>query len=349
MVSAIDLLLKINKDRSHEFISERPRRRKYRQDHPTEIGVFECMDGRVHLPLLTRTPFGIIQSWRNMGGQFDLLHWPRFQTSVRGFSGYARRKKVPILLIVGDHFSRSSTHLGCRGHNYDFERSQASNRELERQFDYFFGDDPSVYTIRIAVETDEDTLVFYGKSEGILDLGMTFGISREDLIDKLKSLYPGMEKIGTMIEDLAEIGMRNERHAATVRMSKRPLAEADHREWVIGVGQGFDWLHEPNTALIIGPFDPKLSRVIKKAGGLIRDNIQRPGFNRERGVALISLAPFRPEEGSSGRKFASLQAMELARQAARALEEVPEIRPYLHSLTAIVSMEDCRLTILDGD
>jgi hypothetical protein len=47
-------------------------RSSYMAHHPTAIAAFMCMDGRVNVPLVTNTPRGIIQPFRNLGGRFDL-------------------------------------------------------------------------------------------------------------------------------------------------------------------------------------------------------------------------------------------------------------------------------------
>lgn len=43
-------------------------RRNYRHLHRTQIGCLKCMDGRLNLPVITNTPLGIIQPFRNLGG-----------------------------------------------------------------------------------------------------------------------------------------------------------------------------------------------------------------------------------------------------------------------------------------
>jgi carbonic anhydrase len=59
----IDKLLEINK--KHTAVYSNPKntlaRRLYQAQHPTEIGVFKCMDGRLHLPVMTNTALGIIR------------------------------------------------------------------------------------------------------------------------------------------------------------------------------------------------------------------------------------------------------------------------------------------------
>ena len=50
-------------------------RERYLAEHPTAILVLKCMDGRINIPIATKTPKGIIQPFRNLGGMFN-LGWP---------------------------------------------------------------------------------------------------------------------------------------------------------------------------------------------------------------------------------------------------------------------------------
>jgi hypothetical protein len=302
---------------------------------------------------MTETPFGIIQSWRNIGGIFDLFGWRSFQASTKGLWRCAHQRDSLLLWIVSDHFSKgNNAHRGCKGHDYDRERSEAASRKLARQFEHVFGEDKSVYVIRVTIETDEDAIIFHGADgRGVLDLASADGMSREQMSGELNKLYPRMPRTSDsrwdMLADLTELGMRNLKHIARVRSAQRPIEEAEHREWVIGVGQGFDWLYKANTALLIGPFDPDFTRAVKTAGKLVSQNVQRKDFNRERGVVLMSCAPFRPEEGGVGRRYAEMQAMSLAKEAEEALRGFREIQPHLHYLTGVVDMETCQLHVLE--
>jgi hypothetical protein len=58
--------------------------------------------------------------------------------------------------------------------------------------------------------------------------------------------------------DLLPLLEGNLAHVAALRGVAREL-DIEHREWVICVGRGFDFLHLPNTALIIGPYGPDLA------------------------------------------------------------------------------------------
>ena len=43
---------------------------------------------------------------------------------------------------------------------------------------------------------------------------------------------------------------------------------------MICLGRGFDFLHTPNLALIIGPYSPDLADPLRKAAGIIQSNME---------------------------------------------------------------------------
>lgn len=347
-------LMALGEELAEQFRRSKPQRVRHRHDYPTQIGVFDCMDGRVSLPCVTGTLPGIIQSWSNIGVRFDLFHWFDFQESVKGLWRWTkgekeRRHSLPLLFVVMDHTSRNHRHLRCKGHLLDDGRALASSRALIRQFEDVFCGDPDVYTIHATLETDEDALMFHGKNgKDMLDLGLGIDLSREDISVALRKLYPNMSR-EPMLNDLTEIAWRNLGHSMRMRQSNRVLLENDHREWILYVGQGFEF-PETNMALSVGPFDPNFSENVRIAAEILASNLNQRDFDRHRGAVLMASAPFRPEEGSVGKKIAAIKARHLADRALGAIRDhVPDLRPYLKHLTVTVNMEDRRLAILDGD
>ena len=63
--------------------------------------------------------------------------------------------------------------------------------------------------------------------------------------------------------DLEPLVFGNMDHIVEVRKTERAL-DIEHREWMICVGRGFDFLHMPNLALIIGPYSPDLADPIPR-------------------------------------------------------------------------------------
>ena len=87
----------------------------------------------------------------------------------------------------------------------------------------------------------------------------------------LASPYPDMPT--RMRDDLLPLLQGNLERIAHERKLKRTL-DIEHREWMICVGRGFDFLHIPNQALIIGPYSLNLEDTIRKAAGILLNNMQ---------------------------------------------------------------------------
>ena len=342
-MSGIDYLLELNRLNSDLFQRATLDRKKYRATHSTEIGVMKCMDGRINMPVITNTPLGIIQPWRNLGGRFN-LGWDGYQKSVWEWTQYAITHNRNCLVIITDHYSKGERHRGCRGFNYDHDAAKAFSRELRQQFDDVYGSS-AVYSIQCGIETDSESIVFRGKNNGhSLDLSAVGEISPAEIQAHLKELYPDMpiETLG----DLMPLAIGNIAHIAEIRSLNRPIIDTEHREWVLGVGRGYDWLHKINTALIVGPSDPELREVIEMAAKLILTNIRETRIDLDRGVVLMSSAPFR--EYGAAERMAEVKARFLAKTALDVVtQRVPELLPYIHILTTTMKMESRVLNVLD--
>ncbi len=340
--SGIEYLLRLNKKHSQLFQADALNREQYRALHPTEIGAMKCMDGRIHLPVITKTPLGIIQSWRNIGGRFN-LGWYGYQASVWDWIHYSMSRGRNCLIIITDHYSRGSKHRGCRGFDYDEKAAQSFCRGLREQFDHVFGSN-IIYTIQCSVETDEEALVFRSKDNGhFLNLAV-FGGSVDDLRKELRDLYPDMPN--TTLGDLLHLAIGNISHIVEIRKAKRSVAEAEHKEFILAIGRGYDWLHEINTALIVGPFDDNIAGVIKAAANIIKSNLDNGKISSHRGAVLMSSASFR--ESGPNQRLAEEKAKYLARMGLDVIRsKVPELLPHLHILTATMNMETRGLNVLD--
>ena len=109
------------------------------------------------------------------------------------------------------------------------------------------------------------------------------------LMSLLEGLYPNMDM--ELKRDLIPLIQGNISHIRKIKESNRSLTDMKHREWVLGLGRGFDWLHEPNTALIIGPYSHDLSEPIEKALGIISDNMTS-GRAKDDGFLVLASSPF---------------------------------------------------------
>ncbi|MBL0011389.1 MAG: hypothetical protein IPP22_11175 [Nitrosomonas sp.] len=138
----------------------------------------------------------------------------------------------------------------------------------------------------------------------------------------------------------------NIRHIAEIRQSNRPIEEAEHKEWVLGVGRGFDWLHAINTAFIVGPFDPNLSVAIETAARLLKGNID-DGRVDPNGIVLLTSAAYRDEAGPEYH-LAKEKALFLSKFAHDIIKEkVPDLVPHLQILTGFTDMDTRKFEVIE--
>ena len=342
----IDFLLKINREHSAEFSSPDARlaRKRYRAQHPTEIGAFKCMDGRIHIPLATNTPLGIIQPWRNLGGKFN-LGWPYFAKDVAGWVEYSVNKGRDVLILVTYHYSRGEEHRGCAGYGYDQQMSIAGTLRLKQQVERAFGKSHKVvYPILFGFETDIDAVVLHGENGEVIDLSTIEDTSEDSLKTMLGRLFPDMPE--RILQDLLPLVTGNIAHIAEVKNNQRPLTEVVHREWVIGLGRGFDWLHEPNTALLVGPFSPNLHEPVETAASIIKANMEA-GRIGDQSFVLLASAIFRDSTGVEP-LLAKEKALFLREFAIKTIQnKFPEFANKMHVLPVIVDMNTRALTIVE--
>ena len=342
----VDWLLTHNQRQSQQFRSPDASslRHQYRAVHPTEILVLKCMDGRLNFPPMTNTPLGILQPIRNLGGIFD-LGWPYLGEVVTDWVNYAMEKGRDCMIFVTYHWSKGDKHRGCRGFNYDVEEARKYTGRLKQQIERMYGAGHStVYPIVCGVETDLDALVLHGEHDEVMDLAGALNLTEGDLKIKLRQLFPTMRP--KILNDLLPIVLGNIAHIAEIRAAQRPVFDAEHRERVLGIGRGFDWLHWLNLALIVGPFDPDLVKPIKTAAALLAGNIKE-GRIRPDGIVLLASAPYREEAG-----FDVPRAIEKARFLSRfsldiIQQEVPELRELVVPLVGIVNMNTREFTRLE--
>ncbi|MCX6784683.1 MAG: hypothetical protein NTV81_01960 [Candidatus Komeilibacteria bacterium] len=337
--ATVRFLLTHNSQQSHEFCSPGSKswRRQWRTKHPTQIGAFKCMDGRLNFGPITDTPAGMIQPFRNIGGHFD-LGWPHCGEVVDGWIQYAiQNRGVDCLVLATYHYSKGELHRGCRGCGYDWDFALEQAVTLRDQVARIF--DPAyrvVYPLVVGVETDEDCLIWHGHDPSQwLDLTNQSAEDEHGLKDQLQSLYPNMSR--RIINDLLPLVVGNIGHVADVRSSHRAIADATHRESVLALGRGFDWLHLLNKVLIVGPYSPNLSEPIVTAASILWENWQEGRVNQEDGLALMSSAVFR-EEGSA-RIRAQEKAAVMARIAQQAIrDKLPELSKILQWVVGVTDL-----------
>ena len=290
-------------------------RQRYLALHPTAIAVMKCMDGRINVPVATGTPRGIIQPFRNLGGLFD-LGWPHLGEVLSHYVHKRIDEGRRVLIVTSYHFSRGDVYRGCAGFNYDTAASMAASRELKRQIETVFGNGHgSVYPLICGFETDEDALIVHGTDGATLDLSTVSEHEVATLPARLAALCPDMPE--QIRHDLLPLLTGNVRHIAEIRRTKRPL-DTEHREWMICLGRGFDFLHMPNLALIVGPYSPQLAEPIATAASIIASNM-RAGRIPDDGFLLLASSPF--EDIGSDRARAEMKARFMAQFAAEVIRE----------------------------
>ncbi len=336
-----DYLLDLNIRHSQAFVDLAMERRRYRGEHPTEIAALKCMDGRLNLPVMTQTALGIIQPFRNLGGKFD-LGWPFFQAALDHWVQYSISRGRYCLIFVTYHFARGDTHRGCRGFNYDTNAARDTAIKLKNQFERIYGKG-AVVPIVCGIETDLDALILHGEDGRVVDLAEVKDLSRLELEGMLHSLYPSMPD--RIFKDIIPLVEGNIRHVEETRTSNRPIEDAEHKEWVLGVGRGFDWLHAINTAFIVGPFDPNLSDAIGTAATLLKGNIDDGRVNPS-GIVLMTSAAYR--EIGPERELAKEKARFLSKFALDVIKaKVPDLVPHLNILTGFTDLNTRKFEVLE--
>jgi hypothetical protein len=317
-------------------------RRQYRAEHPTEIAALKCMDGRLNLPIITKTPRGIIQPFRNVGGYFD-FGWPFFGQLIQDWVGYSVEKARNCVILVTYHWSKGDLHRGCKGFGYDLEAAKRHTKKLREQAERIFGKSHGVvYPIQVGVETDEDALVLHAKDGSQLDLATIKETTPEKLRVMVEKLYPDMKP--RVIDDLIPLLLGNIKHIAEIRKAKRPIRDVVHGEDTIALGRGFSWLHIPNKALIVGPYSYDLAQPIVTAAKIVLDNLNEGRIKKQDGAVLMVSALYRETIGPE-RLAAIEKANSLARFALDTIKrEVPELFRHLSILVGTVNASSMLFT-----
>ena len=330
----IDWLIGHASKHSAEFCSpeEFLARERYLAEHPTAIVVLKCMDGRINIPVATHTPLGILMPVRNLGGMFN-LGWPHLgevlANHVHDMVTAGRR----VLVLITYHFSRGDPHRGCAGFCFDTEAAKAHTYAIKQQVEHVFGTGHgTVYPIVCGFETDEDAIILHGNNGDTLAVAELAGKDEDTLGLRLKALFPDMPH--QVCQDILPLLLGNLRHVAEVRSTQRAL-DVEHREWMICLGRGFDFLHMPNLALIIGPYSPDLADPIRKAAGIIQENMAA-GRIPDDGFLLLASVPYK--EIGVDRARAELKSRFLSQFAAEVIQkEFPSLAGKMYRHTAVLN------------
>ena len=263
-------------------------RQRYLAEHPSAIVAFKCMDGRINLPVATHTPLGIIQPFRNLGGKFD-LGWPHLGEVLANYIHEQICSGRRVLLLITYHYSKGSKHRGCAGFNYDTDLARAFTYDIKKQIEHVFGvGHGTVYPVVCGFETDEEALVLHGANGETLDISDIEPDDQYGVRPRLAEMFPDMPS--QIRFDLEPLVLGNMDRIAEVQKTDRTL-DIEHHEWVICIGRGFDFLHMPNVALIIGPYSPNLDDPITRAAGIVDANM-RAGRIPDDGFLLLASSAY---------------------------------------------------------
>lgn len=321
-------------------------RKRYLSRHTTAMVALKCMDGRINIPVATQTPTGIVMPFRNLGGMFN-LGWPHLgevlQHHVMAMINEGRR----VVILITYHYSKGEPKRGCAGFAFNKEASLAHTWQIREQVSHIFGQSHgSVYPLVCGFETDEDAITLHSVPDGAtLNLADCLNKTPDELAAEVGTLLPDMNSV--MREDLLPLLMGNIEHIAKVREQNarhERLLDIEHREWMICLGRGFDWLHTPNLALIIGPYSPNLSHPIRTAADIIAGNM-KAGRIPDDGFLLLASVPF--DAIGADRARAELKARFLSGFAAGVIaEHLPELSKTMHARTAVLDWQSRRLEVL---
>ncbi|MFM1859731.1 MAG: hypothetical protein RL133_1231 [Pseudomonadota bacterium] len=318
-------------------------RERYLAQHPTAVLVLKCMDGRINLSVATQTPAGILMPFRNLGGMFD-LGWPHLGEVLHNQVMRMVHQGRRVLLLITYHFSRGEPLRGCAGFQYDRAASMRHTWQIRQQVQSIFGSDhQTVYPVVCGFETDEDALLIHGHSDdAVLDVSTLVDGNPDSLRQQISRLFPEMPL--AMQNDLLPLLEGNVTHVAQTRELNARQArtlDIEHREWVICLGRGFDWLHTPNLALIIGPYSPDLAHPIRTAASIIESNMAAGRIPND-GFLLLASVPF--EDAGADRARAEVKAQFLSSFAAQTIEQAnPELAKKMSVCTAVLDWRVRRL------
>jgi hypothetical protein len=321
-MSLLQEILSLNKHQSEEFCAPKAKadRLLYLNQHPTRILSFECMDGRISIPLITGMPVGILRQIRSMGGKFTLGD-PYLGNLVFTVEHEAASSGRQTLALSTYHYSKGDEHRGCAGCKYDTGAARENAFALKHEFEKVFDvSNHKIAAIVIRIETDRDTLAFCAEDGKEFKMREHENASDEEILNGLCALYPDLSE--QMLHDLLPLALGNREHIKSTK--NRPELEIIHNENIICFGRGFDWLHLPNKALIIGPHaytEAFRNEALLVAGKIILNNFKNNEKLREEGALLIISSPFKDAEK---RGLASAHAKYYLDIAKNALEPIAE-------------------------
>ncbi|MEW8244963.1 MAG: hypothetical protein AB2768_02945, partial [Candidatus Thiodiazotropha endolucinida] len=270
------------------------------------------------------------------------LGWPHLGEVLASYVQNVVSDGRRVMTLITYHFSKGDPQRGCAGFNYDTEAARSHTYQIKQQVEEVFGDDhATVYPIVCGFETDDDALILHGSTGEQLNMADLKLSDKDTLLPRLEALFPDMP--AQMRQDLLPLVAGNLDHVEEARQLQREL-DIVHREWMICIGRGFDFLHTPNLALIIGPYSPNLSDPIDKAAGIIESNMEA-GRIPDDGFLLLASVPF--QDVGVDRARAEVKSKFLSNFAAERIRvSHPELAKKMKVKTAVLNWHSRHLEML---
>jgi hypothetical protein len=194
------------------------------------------------------------------------------------------------------------------------------------------------------IETDCEALVFHGHDGKVVSMADMASTDEAALMEVIMGLYPDMPL--QIAQDLVPLMAGNIEHARAVAGREKSPVELQHMERVLAIGQGFDWLHKINYALIVNDADPRLEVTIGMAAGIIKANRDAGRIPRESAVYFASVSYYDEHEKNG----AIMNAKYLSRLGMEAIKKAhPDLDGFFKPLTAVMHWDTRQLEVISED
>lgn len=348
MPNPITRIITMSEEAERIFHETEGDRRYFDTRYNISVMAIKCMDGRADFTEATGAPFAWVYPVRTIGGKID-IGWPAFKPHFERRVRMAGERKKPLLIPVTYHFSSLGKDFSCKGYEYDTSKAIAGQTAVRDQFDrvtrtlFTDGGVRQVYTILIGINTDDRSLILHGTKGELLETNTlvehTESESEKLLSEQLPKLYPEMPP--GMLLFLSDRMMYNRSLVVEKRKKKASSDSLDHNEWILAVGNRFDYIRTWNSAIKIKSWDPQFIKTCLTGAHIIFENIEEGRVNKKDGVVLLVNESFdRDTEYYDDWRAAEESARWMYREVSQAIiAEFPTLREYMRPLVGIVSTE----------
>ncbi len=357
MPTPIDRISKMSDEAERIYHETEGDRRYFDTRYNISVMAIKCMDGRADFTEATGAPFAWVYPVRTIGGMID-IGWPAFKPHFERRVRIAGERKKSLLMPVTYHFSALGKDFSCKGYDYDTAKAVVGQTAVRDQFDrvtrtlFIEGGVRQVYTVLVGINTDDRSIILHGNKGETLETNILVQhseIESEALLrERLPKLYPEMPT--GMIQFLTDRMVYNRTLVMRKRTEKVSSEDLDHNEWILAVGNRFDYIRTWNSAIKIKSWDPNFIKTCMSGAHIIFENIEEGRVSKKDGVVLLVNESFdRDTQHYDDWRAAEESARWMYREVSEAIiSEFPTLREYMHPLVGIVSTER-RLHRLDID